>query len=198
MIVNAAGAWCDQLAELAGASPIGLEPRRRTVILVEPPAHADIDGCPTVIDVDEQFYFKPASGRLIALPADETPSEPLDAAPETLDIALCVDRIQAVADLPVRRILRSWAGLRTFASDRTPVFGYDPRRSGLFWFAGQGGYGMQTAPAAARLGAALALGLSLPADLTDQDLDGSPFSPSRFTRGWAAAQAWFAEPRRTL
>ncbi len=189
VIVNAAGAWCDQLAALAGASPIGLEPRRRTVILVEPPAHADIDGCPTVIDVDEQFYFKPASGRLLASPADETPSEPLDAAPETLDIALCVDRIQAVADLPVRRILRSWAGLRTFASDRTPVFGYDPRRSGFFWFAGQGGYGMQTAPAAARLGAALALGLSLPADLTDQDLDGSPFSPSRFTRGGAAAQA---------
>ncbi len=179
-IVNAAGAWCDQIAALAGAAPLGLQPLRRTAILIDPPAQANLAAWPTVIDVDEQFYFKPESGRLLASPADETPSAPVDAAPDELDIAICVDRIQAVADLPVRRIQRAWAGLRTFAPDRTPVYGYDPVAEGLFWFAGQGGYGMQTAPAAARLGAALALGRSLPADLADRGLRAEPFSPARF------------------
>jgi D-arginine dehydrogenase len=141
-----------------------------------------IAGWPTVIDVDEQFYFKPEAGRLLASPADETPSEPVDAAPEELDIALCVHRIQTAADLPVRRVIRAWAGLRTFAPDRTPVFGYDPMVPGFFWFSGQGGYGMQTAPAAARLGGALALGLGVPADLADWGLNAEAFSPARFLK----------------
>lgn len=178
-IINAAGAWCDQVAELAGVPPLGLEPRRRTIILVEPPAEVAFEGWPTVIDAEERFYFKPESGRLLASPADETPSAPVDAVPEELDIALCVDRLQAVADLPVRHIWRSWAGLRTFARDRTPVFGYDPVVPGFFWFAGQGGYGMQTAPAAARLGAALALERKIPPDLLDRGLLAEPYSPSR-------------------
>jgi D-arginine dehydrogenase len=180
VIVNAAGAWCDQVAELAGASPLGLEPKRRTVILIDPPAEMAVERWPTVIDVDEQFYFKPESGRLLASPADETPSAPVDAAPDELDIALCVDRIQAVTHLSVRHVRRSWAGLRTFARDRTPVFGYDPDLSSFFWFAGQGGYGMQTAPAAARLGAALALERQIPSDLLEQGLRAEPFSPSRW------------------
>ena len=180
VIVNAAGAWADPVGVLAGARPLGLQPLRRTAILIDPPAEAAIAAWPTVIDVDEQFYFKPESGRLLASPADETPSEAVDAAPDELDVAICVDRIQAVADLPVRRVQRAWAGLRTFAPDRTPVYGYDPAVAGLFWFAGQGGYGMQTAPAAARMGAALALGRALPTDLADRGLLAEPFSPARF------------------
>ena len=119
----------------------------------------------------------------MASPADETPSEPLDAAPDELDIAVCVDRVQSAADIPVRRIVRAWAGLRTFAPDRTPVFGYDPGAPGFFWFAAQGGYGMQTAPAAARLGAALARGQPVPAELADQGLTAESLSPARFRTG---------------
>lgn len=180
VIVNAAGAWADQIAGLAGAAPLGLEPRRRTVLLLAPPAGVPIHHWPSVIDVDEQFYFKPESGWLLATPADETPSLPMDAGPEELDIALCIDRIQTATDLSVSHIQRAWAGLRTFAPDRTPVFGYDPELAGFFWFAGQGGYGLQTAPAAARLGAALALGQPIPADLSDRGLIAEPFSPSRW------------------
>ncbi len=181
VIVNAAGAWCDRVATLAGVAELGLQPKRRTAILIDAPAGADIAGWPVVIDAEEQFYFKPESGRLLASPADETPSEPVDAAPEELDIAICVDRVQAVVDFPIRRVIRSWAGLRTFAADRSPVYGYDPRSAGFFWFSGQGGFGMQTSPAAARLGAALVLGQPLPPDLLDHGLTAEMFSPARFS-----------------
>lgn len=180
VIVNAAGAWADQVAELAGASPLELTPRRRTVILIDPPAGRAIETWPTVIAVDEQFYFKPESGRLLASPADETPSAPGDVAPEELDIAVCIDRLQTATTLSISHVRRSWAGLRTFAPDRTPVFGYDPDTAGFFWFAGQGGYGMQTAPAAARLAAALALEREIPSDLGERGLEPAPFSPSRW------------------
>lgn len=180
VIVNAAGAWADQVAELAGAARLGLKPLRRTVVLLAAPTGMSIERWPSVVDVDEQFYFKPESGCLLATPADETLSAPVDTAPEELDIALCVDRIQSATDLSVSHIQRSWAGLRTFAPDRTPVFGYDPELAGFFWFAGQGGYGMQTAPAAARLGAALALQRTIPSDLSDRGLCAEPFSPSRW------------------
>ncbi|MDO9077064.1 MAG: FAD-dependent oxidoreductase [Brevundimonas sp.] len=180
VIVNAAGAWADAVAELAGVRPVGLEPRRRTAVLIDPPAELAIEAWPTVIDVAEQFYFKPESGRLLACPADETPSAPVDAAPEELDIAVCIDRLHTATTLSISHIRRSWAGLRTFAPDRTPVFGYDLDVAGFFWFAGQGGYGMQTAPAAARLGAALALGREIPSDLAERGLWPAPFSPSRW------------------
>ena len=180
VIVNAAGAWADQVAEMAAASPLGLTPLRRTVILIDPPSGMAVEAWPTVIDVDEQFYFKPESGRLLASPADETPSAPVDAAPEELDVAVCIDRLQKATTLCVSHVRRSWAGLRTFAPDRTPVIGYDPDIAGFFWFAGQGGYGMQTAPAAARLGAALALEREIPTDLGERGLAPAPFSPSRW------------------
>ena len=130
--------------------------------------------------MSEQFYFKPQSGLILASPGDETPSPPLDAAPEELDIAICIDRIQAAAELPVRHVVRAWAGLRTFAPDHRPVIGHDDRAEGFFWFAGQGGYGMQTSPAAARFGAALALGAPVPSDLADRSLTAATFSPRRF------------------
>jgi D-arginine dehydrogenase len=179
-VVNAAGAWADQVAGLASAAPLGLTPKRRTVILLDPPAGTQIAGWPTVLDVAEQFYFKPQAGFILASPGDETPSPPVDAAPEELDIAICVDRLQHAADLPVRRVARAWAGLRTFAPDHVEVFGPDPKVDDFYWYAGQGGYGMQTAPAAARLGAALALGQPIPADLADAGLSAEDFSPTRF------------------
>lgn len=181
VIINAAGAWADEMAPLAGAARLGLTPKRRTVILIDPPAGVNIESWPTVLGADEDFYFKPQSGLILASPCDETPSAAIDAAPEELDIAICVDRIQAVADLPVRRVAQAWAGLRTFSPDATQVFGYDPRIENFFWFAGQGGYGMQTAPAAARLGAALALRQPVPADLADRGITDTPFSPARFS-----------------
>jgi D-arginine dehydrogenase len=180
VLINAAGAWADHMAILAGARPLDLGPKRRTAILIDPPAGLAIDLWPNVIDVDERFYFKPDAGRILASPADETPSPPLDAAPEELDIALCVERVEGAIEIEVRRVARAWAGLRTFAPDRVPVFGYDATTRGFFWFAGQGGYGMQTAPAAARLGAALALGDEAPADLVARRADAATFSPSRF------------------
>jgi D-arginine dehydrogenase len=180
VIVNAAGAWADVVASLAGGAPLGLTPKRRTVILLDPPAGSDIGAWPTVLDVDETFYFKPQSGLILASPCDETPSPPTDAAPEELDIAICVERVQAAADIPVRRVARSWAGLRTFAPDKVEVFGFDPAAPEFFWYAGQGGYGMQTAPAAARLGAALALGREVPVDLASHGVSAAPFDPGRF------------------
>lgn len=183
VVVNAAGAWADRVAALAGARPLGLTPLRRTIVLLDPPPGLPIAAWPAVVDVDEDFYFKPEAGLILASPADETPSEPVDAAPEELDIAICVDRVQTACDLPVRRVARAWAGLRTFAPDRVPVFGYDPQVAGFFWFAGQGGYGMQTAPAAARLGAALALGRGMPSDLADRGLTEAELSPGREMNG---------------
>ncbi len=179
-IVDAAGAWADRVAELAGLAPLGLTPKRRTAILIDPPPGLAIAAWPNVLDVAERFYFKPQSGLILASPGDETPSPPLDAAPEELDIAICIDRIQAAAELPVRHVTRAWAGLRTFAPDHRPVIGHDDRAGGFFWFAGQGGYGMQTSPAAARLGAALALGAIVPVDLADRGLTAATFSPGRF------------------
>ncbi len=180
IIVNAAGAWADGVGALCGARPIGLQPMRRTAVLVEPPRGADITGWPAIIDVDEQFYFKPDAGKLLISPADETPVEAGDAQPEELDIAIGADRVQAALDIDIRRVAHSWAGLRTFAPDRVPVVGFDPRVEGLFWCAGQGGYGIQTAPALARTAAALALHEGVPEDVAAEGLAAESLSPARF------------------
>jgi D-arginine dehydrogenase len=175
-IVNAAGAWADRLAALAGAAPVGLQPYRRTLVQlrVAPPVPPDL---PLVIDARERFYFKPeAGGRLWLSPHDETPCEPCDCAPEELDVALAIDRLERVVDWKVERVERSWAGLRTFAPDRRPVYGFDPLVAGFFWCAGQGGFGIQTAPAAGKLAAALLLGR--PPEVAPE-----PYAPSRFERG---------------
>jgi D-arginine dehydrogenase len=133
-----------------------------------------------VIDADEAFYFKPDAGKLLLSPADETPQPPGDARPEELDIAIAVDRVQQALDLEVRRVSHSWAGLRTFAPDRRPVIGYDAAAPGLFWCAGQGGYGIQTAPALSRLAAALARGEAPPADILAAGLAAERLAPGRF------------------
>lgn len=156
VLVNAAGAWADELARLAGVRPIDLQPKRRTAILLDPP---DVDalpaGMPMVTDVDDDFYVKPEGGALMVSPADETPSPPTDAQPEELDVAIAVDRFERLTGRQVRTIRRRWAGLRSFVSDHSPVLGFDASADGFFWLAGQGGFGIMTAPAAARLAADL-------------------------------------------
>ncbi|HEV2678599.1 MAG TPA: FAD-binding oxidoreductase [Aliidongia sp.] len=181
ILINAAGAWAEELGAMAGTRPIGLTPLRRTALLIDPPADLAIGHWPAVIDVDEEFYFKPDAGKLLVSPADETPSVPCDAQAEELDMALGIDRMQKAIDLPVRRISRSWAGLRSFVADRTPVVGFDPQAEGFFWLAGQGGYGIQTAPAMARLAAALARGEPVPGDLVALGVDRAALSPARLT-----------------
>jgi D-arginine dehydrogenase len=179
VVVDAAGAWADELGRMAGAAPIGLVPKRRTAITFDPPAGLPIGHWPAVIDIDEQWYFKPDAGRLLASPADETPSPPCDAQPEELDIALLVDRLTNATTLVVPRIQARWAGLRSFVADRTIVAGFDARAAGFFWLAGQGGYGIQTAPAVARAAAALIDGDPLPADIAELGVDAASLSPQR-------------------
>ncbi|MBO0728129.1 MAG: FAD-binding oxidoreductase [Acidimicrobiaceae bacterium] len=182
VVVNAAGAWADQVAALFGARPLGLRPLRRTAFVFDPPGGGDPSGWPHVIDADETFYFKPESGRLIGSPADETPSEPVDARPDELDVAVALERIGAAMGTELRHAYRPWAGLRTFAADRTPVAGADPEVEGLVWLAGQGGYGIQTAPALAEAAASLVQTGALPAALIAAGLTEGELSPARFGR----------------
>lgn len=179
VVVNAAGAWADATAVLAGTVPAGVQPLRRTALLVDAPAQIDTAAAPLTIDIDEQFYFKPDAGRVLLSPADETPSVPCDAVPEDWDVAVAVDRIEQATQLDVRRLVRSWAGLRSFAPDRTPVVGFDRNAAGFFWLAGQGGYGLQTAPALAALAAAQILGQPVPDDLLAAGVDATALDPQR-------------------
>ncbi len=183
VVVNAAGAWCDVVGAMAGAAPIGLVPKRRTAFIFDPPPSADIAKWPSVIDVGEEFYFKPDAGKFLGSPADQTPMEPCDAQPDDFDVALAVDRIQRAARIPVTHINRKWAGLRSFVADGCPVVGYDPRVEGFFWLAGQGGYGIETSPSMGRLTASLALRRGVPSDLAEQGVTESALSPARFARG---------------
>lgn len=173
VLVNAAGAWADEVAMASGVAPIGIQPMRRTVaqLRMGVPVRADL---PLTLGIDGLFYFKPENGRLWLSPHDETPSPPCDAAPEELDVAIAIDRFEHVVDWPVLQVERKWAGLRSFAPDRLPVYGFAPGNAAFFWFAGQGGFGIQTAPAAADL--ALRLLRGEPAGAVDP----TPFSPARF------------------
>lgn len=157
-VVNASGAWADQVAGLAGVHPAGLTPLRRTAFIVAPPPAAGTAGWPMVNDVTDTFYFKPESGRLLISPSDATPVAPGDARPDDLDVALAIERVQAATILRIRHVQRAWAGLRTAAPDDTPVIGEAPDAAGFFWVAGLSGYGIQTAPAVGRLAAALVTG----------------------------------------
>ncbi|XHS78268.1 NAD(P)/FAD-dependent oxidoreductase [Burkholderiaceae bacterium UC74_6] len=182
LIVNAAGAWADEVAAMAGVAPLGLQPLRRTAVLVDVPGGLDASSWPAVIAVDESQYFKPDAGLLLVSAADETPSPPCDAQPEELDVAIAVDRFETLTGRPVRHVRHQWAGLRVFSPDRTPVLGFEPGAPGFFWCAGQGGYGIQTSPAMGRAAAALALGQALPVDLLDLGIEAGQLSPSRLRR----------------
>jgi len=174
ILVDAAGAWADQVAVMAGERPIGVRPYRRTLVQlrVDPPAPADL---PLVVDAGGRFYFKPeAGGRIWLSPHDETASDPCDCAPEELDVAVAIDRLERVVDWRIEAVERKWAGLRSFAPDRLPVYGFSDSGRGFFWCAGQGGFGIQTAPAAADLAAGLLLGAPPGA------IDPAPYSAARF------------------
>jgi len=179
VVVYAAGAWCDRVAELAGLPAVGLVPKRRTVFTFDPPVGIDPDPWPATIDIDEQFYFKPDAGRLFGSAADETPSPPCDAQPEELDIAIGIDRIESATRLSVPRLVNKWAGLRSFVADKSLVVGFDAATEGLFWLAGQGGYGIQTSPALGRATAALIASGELPDDLAARGLDKADLAPER-------------------
>jgi D-arginine dehydrogenase len=162
VLVNAAGAWCDELAQLAGVRPVGLVPMRRTALTCELPASVQFQHWPLVIDAAETFYFKPEAGLLLVSPANADPVPAQDVQPEELDVAIAVDRLESATTLQIRQLRRTWAGLRSFVADKTPVVGFAPDAPGFFWLAGQGGYGIQTAPAMGELTAALVRGLPVP------------------------------------
>jgi len=180
-IINAAGAWADVMGGLAGCTPVGLVPKRRTAFTFDAPQGLDLAPLPMVIDFDETWYIKPEVGQFLGSPADETPSPPCDAQPEEIDVATAVERIETASTLTISRIKNKWAGLRSFVADKNLVVGYDPRIEGFFWLAGQGGYGIQTAAAAGRLATSLALGNGLPDDILDLGVREAALSPSRFT-----------------
>jgi len=180
ILVNAAGAWADEVAQRAGAAPLGLAPLRRTAVVFECKRFTDTARWPAAVDATEDLYFRPEAGRMLASPADETPSPPCDAQPEELDIATLIERLQQATTFDLLRITARWAGLRTFAPDRSLVAGFDPVRPGFFWLAGQGGYGIQTAPAMGQLVAALVNNDPLPATLVDAGVDPASVDPARF------------------
>ena len=179
VLVNATGAWADVVARQAGARLVGLQPMRRTALTIPAPEGHDTRAWPMVIDVDETVYFKPDAGQFLLSPANEDPMDPCDVAPEELDVAIAVDRFEALTSHPVRRIAHRWAGLRSFVADRAPVAGWDPQAEGFFWLAGQGGYGIQMAPALARAAAALVLGQALPEDIAAQGVTPQALFPQR-------------------
>lgn len=177
VVVNAAGAWGDVVAGLAEVEPVALSPYRRTAFIV--PGDDAWRDRPMVVDVNHDYYFKPDGGSLLCSLGEETPSEPGDARPQEVDVALAIERINAATTLDITTVRRAWAGLRTFAPDRAMVIGFEPSAEGFFWLVGQGGTGIQTSPAAGRLAASLILTRSVPADLLDLGLDPITLAPDR-------------------
>ena len=177
LLLNAAGAWADDVALLAGVKPLGLQARRRTAFLFEPPAGIDIARWPFVLDVDETFYFKPDAGLLLGSPANADDVHPHDVQPEDFDIALGIHRIEEATTLTIRRPTRSWAGLRTFAADGDLVGGFAADAEGFFWIAAQGGYGIQTSAAMGESCAHLALNRPLPTHLQDAGISSALLAP---------------------
>lgn len=179
VVIDAAGAWADVIAGLAGAAPVGLVPKRRTIVAFDPPAGVDPRAWPITGAASEDWYFLPQGGRVLGSPEDETPSAPCDAQPEELDVALAIDRIETATTMQVRRVQTKWAGLRSFVADKTIVAGFAREAEGFFWLAGQGGYGIQTSPAMGRVAAALATGGELPADIAGRGITPAMLAPDR-------------------
>lgn len=178
LLVNAAGAWGDDVAARAGVEPIGLEPRRRTIFMTS--GRQEWSDWPLVLDAAHRFYVKPEGPQLLCSPADQTPVTPHDARPDELAIAVAIERINAATTLGIRSVRSSWAGLRTFAPDESMVIGPDPTASGFVWLVGQGGTGIQTAPAAGQLAAALATTGTVPDGLSEADVQLDALLPDRF------------------
>jgi D-arginine dehydrogenase len=181
-VINAAGAWADRVAVLAGLAPVGLQPKRRTAVILPPPEGMDVRSWPVLGVAGDEAYINSQSGKLLASPGDATPVEPQDVQPEELDIAILVDWIERRTTLQVRRIERRWAGLRTFAPDNSPVMGEDPSAPGFWWLAGQGGYGIMMSESLGRSLAALMTRGELPADVRALGVAPEAIGPGRFLR----------------
>ena len=179
VLINAAGAWCDEVARRAGVRTIGLAPKRRSAFIFAPPPGLVVAGWPSVVGADESWYFKPEAGMLLGSPANADPVSPQDVQPEELDIALGIERIETMTTLRIRRPTRTWAGLRSFVADGDLVGGFDAETSGFFWVAAQGGYGIQTSAAMGQACAALARGKPIPAAIADFGLTPAMLSPAR-------------------
>lgn len=178
-IVNAAGAWGDEIAVMAGVPPVGLQPKRRTAFNIPAPVGVDISDWPLVHDVGAEFYFKPDAGQLFVSPADATLSPPMDAYAEDIDVAIGAERLERATTIEVQRVSRSWAGLRTFVADGSPVVGPDDEVADFFWLVGQGGYGIKTSPALSRVCASLIAGTGLPDDVARQGVSLADLTPHR-------------------
>lgn len=179
IVVNAAGAWGDDIAARAGLAGVGLEPRARTAFTVRPPGHFDVSGWPLVVDVDETWYFRPEGPQVMCSLADARPTHAHDVRPREIDVALAIDRINEATTLAIRSVTATWAGLRTFAPDGEAVIGPHVDEPSFVWFVGQGGYGIQSAPAAARYGASVVLGHVPPPELASVH---EIVTPTRFLR----------------
>jgi D-arginine dehydrogenase len=179
ILLNAAGAWADPIARLAGVAPLGITPMRRSAFTFAPPEGMDISAWPAVMGADEDWYFKPEAGMLLGSPANADPVEPQDVQPEEMDIAIAIDRIESITTFNIRRPVRIWAGLRSFATDGSLVGGFDTHSPGFFWVAAQGGYGIQTSAAMGEACAALVLGRPIPQHLAQFGLTAASLSPSR-------------------
>jgi D-arginine dehydrogenase len=178
VIVNAAGAWADQIAELAGISTLGIKPLKRSALLID--CLQDFTDLPYIADINESFYFKPDAGLIMMSPCDETLSPPCDIRPDPVDIAESLERFKNATNIAIKSIKSEWAGLRTFSRDRNPIIGFDHRCDDFFWLAGQGGYGIQTAPAITALSRSLLCNEALPHHLIVQGIDPRDYSPERF------------------
>ncbi len=179
VLVNAAGAWADEIARRAGVAPLGLVPKRRTAIIVDLPPGTDTRGWAVFETVGHGSYCKPETGRVMASPADATPTEPGDVQPEEIDIAIVADWLEQTTTLALRRIARSWAGLRSFVADETPVVGFDDASEGFFWLCGQGGHGIMLAPTLGRAAADLIGDGRLPADIREAGVSAEDLAPAR-------------------
>ncbi|WP_097305531.1 NAD(P)/FAD-dependent oxidoreductase [Pseudomonas chlororaphis] len=179
ILINAAGAWADQVGVMAGAQPLGLQPKRRAAFIFAGPEGVDIHHWPMLVSLDESFYMKPDAGMFLGSPANADPVEPHDVQPEELDIAMGIYQIEEATTLTIRRPTRTWAGLRSFVSDGDLLAGFDTQVPGLFWVAAQGGYGIQTSPAMGQASAALVRGETLPEQLARFGLDAAMLSPAR-------------------
>jgi D-arginine dehydrogenase len=182
IIVNAAGAWADRIAGLAGIRPIGLQPKRRTIIVFDPPEGMDVRDWPFIKTPGNHFYLLPQGNRLLACPNDETDTDPCDAQPEDYDMALAAYLVEQFTTMTVPRIAGRWAGLRSFVKDRMPVAGFAPDIEGFFWLAGQGGFGLQTSPALSAIAEALVTGTEWPQGLNELDVTPDVVSPNRLWR----------------
>ncbi|TFE68979.1 amino acid oxidase [Methylacidiphilum sp. Yel] len=179
LLINAAGAWADEVACLASIKPLGIVPKRRTVITFDPPTNYSVQNWPMVLEISEEFYFKPYFQEILASPADRTPSIPCDAKPEEPDCILAIKRLEQATTIKIEKINRKWAGLRSFVEDELPVIGFDPEERGFFWVAALGGSGIETSPAVGEMAACLAINNKLPEFFSFYNIDPQRYSPAR-------------------